>query len=62
MLDRTSRPTTVAVQVPAERMSVIAALRRLRMTGPQIAEALTMPLSTVGVVLRRLGMEKLKNL
>jgi len=32
------------------------------MTGPQIAEVLCMPASTVGVILRRLGLGRLKDL
>ena len=34
------------------------ALRRLRLTAAEIAEALAMPLSTVSVVLRRVGLGK----
>ncbi len=38
---------------------MIAALRRLRMTGAEIAEVLRMPLSTVSAVLRREGLGRL---
>jgi transposase InsO family protein len=41
---------------------VIAALRRLRFTGPEIAETLEMALSTVSGVLLRIGMGKLGRL
>jgi transposase InsO family protein len=41
---------------------VIAALRRLRMTGPEIAEALDRPLSTVSGILTRIGMGRLGRL
>jgi transposase InsO family protein len=40
-------------------VAVIVALRRLRMTGAEIAETLAMPLSTVSVVLAREGMGRL---
>ena len=40
----------------------IAALRRLRMTGAEIAELLGMPLSTVSAVLARIGLGKLGRL
>lgn len=62
LLDRSSRPCSAPVAVPEERISAIAGLRRLRMTGAQIALALSMPTSTVSLVLRRLGLGKLRNL
>lgn len=62
LVDRTSRPSTIRVRVPEDRVAAIAGLRRLRMTGAQIAEAFGMPLSTVGLVLRRVGLGKLRNL
>ena len=40
-------------------MAEIEALRRQRMTGPQIARALGMARSTVGLILRRLGLGRL---
>jgi transposase InsO family protein len=57
--DRSSAPHRVANRTPAERVAVIVALRRLRMTAAEIAETLAMPLSTVSVVLRRNGVGKL---
>jgi transposase InsO family protein len=62
LVDLSSRPHSTPIRVPEERISAIAGLRRLRMTGAQIAELLSMPVSTVGVVLRRLGLGRLKNL
>lgn len=47
---------------PPERVEAIAALRRLRMTGPEIAEALEMATSTVLAVLKRIGLGKLSRL
>jgi hypothetical protein len=41
---------------------MIAALRRLRFTGPELAELLDLPLSTVSGILRRIGMGKLGRL
>jgi transposase InsO family protein len=41
-----------------ERVAAIVALRRLRLTAAEIAEALEMPVSTVSVVLRRVGLGK----
>lgn len=62
LLDRSSRPQTVPVQIPDDRVAVVATLRRLRMTGAQIAECLNMAPSTVGVLLRRLGLGRLRQL
>jgi transposase InsO family protein len=57
--DRSSAPKRVANRTPVERVAVIVALRQLRMTAAEIAETLSMPLSTVSVVLRRQGMGRL---
>jgi transposase InsO family protein len=62
LLDRPSTPATVANRTCERRIQAIAALRRLRFTGPEIAEALAMPLSTVSGILRRIGMGKLGRL
>jgi len=59
LADRSSAPLRVANRTPAERVAVIVALRRLRMTAAEIAETLAMPLSTVSVVLRRHGLGRL---
>src|SRR6476659_9118139 len=53
LVDRSSAPRRVANRTSAERVAVIVGLRRLRMTGAEIAEVLGMPLSTVSAVLRR---------
>jgi transposase InsO family protein len=52
----------VANRTDERRIEVIAALRRLRMTGPEIAEVLGMALSTVSGILTRIGMGKLGRL
>src|SRR4051794_33999749 len=43
LLDRSSAPKAVANRTSERRIEAIAALRRLRFTGPQIAELLDMP-------------------
>src|SRR5712671_7325066 len=53
LLDRSSAPRRIANRTPADRVAVIVLLRQLRMTAAEIAETLSMPLSTVSVVLRR---------
>jgi transposase InsO family protein len=53
---------TIANRTCEGRIEAIAALRRLRFTGPEIAETLAMPLSTVSGILTRIGMGKLGRL
>jgi transposase InsO family protein len=60
--DRSSAPHTVPSRTPETRVEAIAALRRLRMTGPEIAELLGMASSTVSAVLDRIGLGKLSRL
>jgi transposase InsO family protein len=62
LLDRSSAPRRVANRTDERRLEAIAALRRLRFTGPEIAEVLGMALSTVSGVLTRIGMGKLGRL
>jgi len=62
LLDRSSAPAVVANRTDERRVEVIAALRRLRMTGAEIAELLEMALSTVSGILTRIGMGKLGRL
>jgi transposase InsO family protein len=62
LLDRSSAPATVANRTCERRVGVIAALRRLRFSGPEIAETLAMPLSTVSGILQRIGMSRLGRL
>jgi transposase InsO family protein len=59
LCDRSSAPQHVANRTPADRVAAIMALRRLRMTAAEIAETLSMPLSTVSAVLTRSGMGRL---
>ena len=64
LLDRSSAPRHIPHRTSAERVEVIAIapLRRLRMTGAEIAECLGMALSTVSAVLGRIGLGKLSRL
>jgi len=62
LLDRSSAPKSSPARTPEERVQVIAALRRLRMTGAEIAECLEMALSTVSGILTKIGMGKLGRL
>jgi transposase len=62
LLDRSSAPRRVHNRTPEQRVQVIAALRRLRMTGAEIAEVLRMPATTVSGILKRIGMGKLGRL
>jgi transposase InsO family protein len=62
LVDRSSAPDVVANRTDERTIGVIAALRRLRFTGPEIAETLGMPLSTVSGILTRTGMGKLGRL
>ena len=56
--DRSSAPRHVANRTPRERVEAIMALRRLRFTAAEIAEAVGMALSTVSRWLRRIGLGK----
>lgn len=60
--DHASRPHRSPRQVSAMLERRIARLRTQRRSGPQIADALALPLSTVGDVLRRLGLGRLPSL
>ena len=62
LLDRSSAPRSIPHRTPDELVEVIVALRRLRMTGAEIAFCLAMALSTVSAVLARIGLGKLTRL
>jgi transposase InsO family protein len=62
LLDRSSAPHRQPTRTDEQRVAAIAALRRLRFTGPEIAEVLGMALSTVSGILCRIGMGKLGRL
>jgi transposase InsO family protein len=58
LLDRSSAPRRVPSRLPSDRLEAIEALRRLRMTAAEIAEVLSMALSTVSRWLARIGLGK----
>jgi transposase InsO family protein len=62
LLDHSSAPSSIPHRTSEERVQAIAALRRLRFTGPEIAETLGMALSTVSGILTRIGMGRLGRL
>ena len=62
LLDRSSAPRRVHNATAPERVEAIAALRRLHLTGPEIAEILEMATSTVSAVLKRVGLGRLSRL
>src|SRR3954454_11292963 len=62
LLDRSSAPEHVANRTDERRVEAIAALRRLRFTGAEIAELLGMAGSTVSGILTRIGLGRLGRL
>ena len=62
LVDRPSAPRVVANRTDEQTIEAIAALRRLRFTGAEIAEVLERPVSTVSGILTRIGMGKLGRL
>ena len=62
LFDRSSAPKRVANRTDEHRIEAIAALRRVRMTGLEIAEVLGMAPSTVSGILTRIGLGKLSRL
>jgi transposase InsO family protein len=62
LLDRSSAPHWIPHRTAPDRVEVIELLRRLRMTGAEIALCLGMALSTVSAVLGRIGLGKLSRL
>jgi transposase InsO family protein len=60
--DRSSAPHNCPHQLTAEQVASVERLRRDRQSGPAIARALGMALSSVGRVLRRLGLNRLDRL
>ena len=62
LVDRSSAARAIPHRTGPEREQLIAQLRRLRMTGAEIAMVLAMPLSTVSAVLARIGLGKLSRL
>jgi transposase InsO family protein len=59
LFDRSSAPQRCPHKVPAERVAEIEGWRRQRLSGPAIARQLGMAGSTIGGILRQLGLGKL---
>jgi transposase InsO family protein len=57
--DRRSAPARSPRRLPADLVIEIERLRRQRLSGPQIGRRIQRPRSTVGLVLRRLGLGRL---
>ena len=62
LLDRSSAPQSIPHRTADELVEAIVLLRKLRMTGAEIAFCLAMALSTVSAVLLRVGLGKLSRL
>ncbi len=62
LYNRTSRPNKCPRRRPVEQVATIAALRRRRMSSLQIAFSLSLPVSSVTLELKRLGLNKLPGL
>jgi transposase InsO family protein len=60
--DRSSAPRHCPHRLTAEQVAQVEHLRRERQTGPMIARTLGMARSSVGLVLRRLGLNRLARL
>jgi transposase InsO family protein len=62
LIDRSSAPCSCPHATPEDRVQAIVALRRLRLTGAEIAEVLSMAETTVSGILKRIGMGRLGRL
>jgi transposase InsO family protein len=62
LIDRSSAPHVVANRTDEHTVQLLAALRRLRFTAPELADLLDLPCSTISGVLKRIGMGKLGRL
>src|SRR3989441_3787576 len=58
LCDRSSRPRRSPHRLPQAQVEAIESLRRLWMTAAEIAEVLGLPLSTVSLWLKRIGLGK----
>ncbi len=60
LVDRSSRPRRSPTATPPAVVRRIVALRHRRRTGPEIADELGLPRATVGRILQRLGLGRLR--
>src|SRR3954452_17491792 len=58
LVDRSSRPRRSPGRLPQAKVEAIERLRRLRLTAAEISEVLALPLSTVSLWLKRIGLGK----
>jgi len=61
-LDHSSAPLRVHNRTDERLVGLLAALRRLRFTAPELADLLDMPVSTISGILKRIGLGKLGRL
>jgi transposase InsO family protein len=62
LLDRSSAPRRVHNRTDEQLVGLLASLRRLRFTAPELADLLDMPASTISGILKRIGLGKLGRL
>jgi transposase InsO family protein len=62
LLDRSSAPRRVHNRTDEPLVQLLASLRRLRFTAPELADLLDMPISTISGILKRIGLGKLGRL
>jgi transposase len=62
LLDRSSAPARVHNRTDEQLVELLASLRRLRFTAPELADLLDMPASTISGILKRIGLGKLGRL
>jgi transposase len=62
LLDRSSAPGCVHNRTNEQLVQLLASLRRLRFTAPELADLLDMPVSTISGILKRIGLGKLGRL
>ena len=62
LYDRSSAPTRRPHATPSDRIGAVEALRRQRLSGPAISRRLGLARSTVGAILRRIGLGRLSSL
>ena len=62
LVDRSSAPRRVHNRTDEQTVQLLAALRRLRFTAPELADLVGMPCSTVSAILKRIGLGKLGRL
>jgi transposase InsO family protein len=62
LLDRSSAPRRVHNRTDERLVQLLASLRRLRFTAPELADLLELPVSTISGILKRIGLGKLGRL